>query len=121
MDAMQQRGSVLVTGGGNGISGADALHLVGRGKDLFAGVGEIDTGRAVAGRYPRIAAVEPDITAEAHVAKLDEVLPERHTVVSDGGIAAGGPIQAVSLDDIRRLAEVDIVGQVAGVAAQDAP
>ena len=50
------------------------------------------------------------------------------TGASDGitgasaGIAAGGPVQAVSLDDVRRpLEEVDVVGQVTGVAAQDAP
>jgi hypothetical protein len=40
---------------------------------------------------------------------------------ASSAIAVGGPIQAVSLDDIRRLVEVDGVGQVAGVAAQDAP
>jgi NAD(P)-dependent dehydrogenase (short-subunit alcohol dehydrogenase family) len=72
MYAMQQGGSVLVTGGGDGISGAGALHLVGRGLDLLAGVGDLDT------------------------------------------------IQAVSLD-VRRPMEVDVVGQVAGVALQDAP
>lgn len=40
---------------------------------------------------------------------------------ASSAIAVGGPIQAVSLDDIRRLVEVDGVGQVAGAAAQDAP
>jgi NAD(P)-dependent dehydrogenase (short-subunit alcohol dehydrogenase family) len=62
----------------------------------------------------RITPVELDITVEAHVARLDELLPERlDGVVNNAGIGVGGPIQTVSLDDVRQQLEVNVVGQIA--------
>jgi NAD(P)-dependent dehydrogenase (short-subunit alcohol dehydrogenase family) len=48
------------------------------------------------------------------MAGLDELLPERlDAVVNNAGIGVGGPIQTVSLDDVRRQLEVNVVGQIA--------
>jgi NAD(P)-dependent dehydrogenase (short-subunit alcohol dehydrogenase family) len=48
------------------------------------------------------------------VARLEELLPERlDAVVNNAGIGVGGPIQTVSLDDVRRQLEVNVVGQIA--------
>jgi NAD(P)-dependent dehydrogenase (short-subunit alcohol dehydrogenase family) len=58
--------------------------------------------------------VELDITVDAHVARLEELVPERlDAVVNNAGIGVGGPIQTVSLDNVRRQLEVNVVGQVA--------
>ena len=55
-----------------------------------------------------------NVTVEAHVARLDELLPERFDgVVNNAGIGVGGPIQTVSLDDVRQQLEVNVVGQIA--------
>ena len=114
MTTNEQGRSVLVTGSGRGIGRAIALHLAARGWDVFAGVRDPDAGAALAGRSPRITPVELDITIEAHVARLDEVLPERlDAVVNNAGIGIGGPIETVSLDDVRRQLEVNVVGQIA--------
>jgi NAD(P)-dependent dehydrogenase (short-subunit alcohol dehydrogenase family) len=114
MNTNEHRKSVLVTGAGRGIGRAIALHLASRGWDVYAGVRDPEAGRALAAQCHRIAPVELDITVEAHVARLDELLPERlEAVVNNAGIAVGGPIETVSLDDVRRQLNVNVVGQVA--------
>lgn len=103
-----------MTGAGRGIGRTIAVHLAARGWDVFAGVRDPDAGRALAGRSQRITPIQLDITVEAHLANLDEALPERlDAVVNNAGIAVGGPIEAVSLDDVRRQLEVNVVGQIA--------
>jgi NAD(P)-dependent dehydrogenase (short-subunit alcohol dehydrogenase family) len=114
MNTNECRKSVLVTGAGRGIGRAIALHLAAQSWDVFAGVRDPEAGRALAAQCQRITPVELDITVEAHVARLDEVLPERlDAVVNNAGIGVGGPIQTVSLDDVRRQLEVNVVGQIA--------
>jgi NAD(P)-dependent dehydrogenase (short-subunit alcohol dehydrogenase family) len=103
-----------VTGAGRGIGRTIALHLASRGWDVFAGVRDPDAGAALANRSKRITPVELDITVESNVAKLDELLPDPlDAVVNNAGIAVAGPIEAVSLDDLRRQLQVNVVGQIA--------
>ena len=114
MNTSEHRKSVLVTGAGRGIGRAIALHLAARNWDVFAGVRSPEAGRALTAQCQRITPVELDITAEADVARLDELLPERlDAVVNNAGIGVLGPIQTVSLDDVRRQLEVNVVGQIA--------
>jgi NAD(P)-dependent dehydrogenase (short-subunit alcohol dehydrogenase family) len=55
-----------------------------------------------------------DITNERQVAALDESLPATlDAVVNNAGVVVGGPLEAVSLAELRRQLEVNIVGQVA--------
>ena len=114
MNTNEHPKSVLVTGAGRGIGRAIALHLAARSWNVFAGVRNPEAGRALAAQCQRITPVELDITVKADVARLDELLPERlDAVVNNAGIGVLGPIQTVSLDDVRRQLEVNVVGQIA--------
>jgi NAD(P)-dependent dehydrogenase (short-subunit alcohol dehydrogenase family) len=95
MNTNQQGRSVLVTGAGGGIGRTIAVHLAARGWDVFAGVP--DAGCALAGRSQRITPIQLDITVEADLANLDEVLSERlDAVMSNAGISVGGPMDAAA-------------------------
>lgn len=108
------RRTVLVTGASRGIGRATALHLASAGWQVFAGVREPAAGKALTEEEPEIVPVELDITVPAHLAALDEVLPDRlDAVVNNAGIAVAGPIEAVSLNDLRWQFEVNVVGQMA--------
>ena len=114
MNSNHRRRSVLVTGAGRGIGRTIAVHLAERGWDVFAGVRDPDAGRALASGTPGITPIQLDITDQADLSDLDVVLPERlDAVVNNAGIAVGGPIETVSLDDVRRQLDVNVVGQIA--------
>lgn len=55
-----------------------------------------------------------DVTDAAHVAALDEVLPERlDGVVNNAGIVVSGPMETVTSDDWRKQFDVNVIGQMA--------
>jgi NAD(P)-dependent dehydrogenase (short-subunit alcohol dehydrogenase family) len=107
--------SVLITGAARGIGRATSLRLAAAGWDVYAGVRRADDGVALVGQAPdRVQAVNLDITSPADLDALDGVLPGTlDAVVNNAGIAVGGPIEGLSLDELRRQFEVNVVGQVA--------
>ncbi|KAB7745463.1 SDR family NAD(P)-dependent oxidoreductase [Nostocoides sp. F2B08] len=106
--------SVLVTGAGRGIGEAIALRLAHSGWSVFAGVRDTASGDRLAAQDGRIAPVLLDITDEAHVAALADLLPERlDALVNNAGMGVVGPVEAVSIPDFRRQFEVNVFGQVA--------
>jgi NAD(P)-dependent dehydrogenase (short-subunit alcohol dehydrogenase family) len=109
--------TVLVTGAARGIGRTTSLHLARRGWDVVAGVrGEAD-GAALAAEPDaggRVTAITLDVTSGADVAALPGWLPDRlDAVVNNAGIALGGPVEALPLDEWRRQFEVNLFGQVA--------
>lgn len=106
--------SVLVTGAGRGIGEAIALRQAAAGWDVFAGVRDSGSGKRLAAAHERIMPVELDVTDAAQVAALPERLPERlDALVNNAGIGVLGPVEALSLVDLRRQMEVNVIGQVA--------
>src|SRR4051812_41571848 len=104
--------SVLITGCARGIGRVTAERLARAGWDVFAGVRRETDGDAL--RAERVTPVVLDITDDAQVAALDGALPARlDAVVNNAGIAVGGPVEGVPLDDVRRQLEVNVVGQLA--------
>jgi NAD(P)-dependent dehydrogenase (short-subunit alcohol dehydrogenase family) len=106
--------SVLVTGASRGIGNSIATHLAATGWDVFAGVRSEEDAAKVKTASQRITPVILDVTNPDHLAALDDLLPERlDAVVNNAAVAAGGPMEAVTPTELRRLLEVNVVGQLA--------
>jgi NAD(P)-dependent dehydrogenase (short-subunit alcohol dehydrogenase family) len=114
------RRSVLITGASTGIGEACAMELDRLGWRVFAGVRNEPDGRRLAERgSSRLVPVRIDVTDDASIAAtgeiLDDALGDRGLdgLVNNAGIAVAGPLEAVSLADVRRQFEVNVVGQIA--------
>jgi NAD(P)-dependent dehydrogenase (short-subunit alcohol dehydrogenase family) len=107
-------GSGLVTGAARGIGRAICLSLAGDGWEVYAGVRRPEDGASLVASAPSIVPVVVDVTVEEQVRALDRSLPARlDAVVNNAGVVVDGPVEAVSLDGLRRQLEVNVVGQLA--------
>ncbi len=105
--------TVLVTGAARGIGKSIVTHLAAAGWDVVGGVRNAADADELS-RLPRVSAVVLDVTDDAAVAALPEVLPSRlDAVVNNAGIAVSGPLEALTSDEIRRQLDVNVVGQLA--------
>jgi NAD(P)-dependent dehydrogenase (short-subunit alcohol dehydrogenase family) len=107
--------SVLVTGASRGIGRAAVERLVREGWTVYAAVRKDADGSALVEAYgDQVRPVTLDITDAQQVAALDGRLPETlDAVVNNAGVVVGGPVEALSLDELRHQLEVNLVGQVA--------
>ena len=115
----------LVTGSGQGIGKAIALRLV---KDGFAvAIADYneETAKAVADEITRkggkAVAVKVDVSNReqvfAAVEKARTALGGFNVIVNNAGIARGGPLESMSLDDIDAVINVNIRGVVIAIQA----
>ena len=114
------RGAVLVTGASSGMGYACAVRLSEGGFAVFAGVRrQQDAQRLRALGLPRLVPVILDVT-DAHT--ISSALETIETAVGDkglsglvnnAGIAVTAPIELVSIEELRRQFETNVVGQVA--------
>lgn len=105
---------VLITGAGRGIGEAIALRLADAGWTVLAGVRDGSSGDRLVDRHGHITPVLLDVTSETHIAALAAQLPDRlDALVNNAGIGVLGPVEAVSMPDLRRQFEVNLFGQVA--------
>lgn len=114
------QGNVVVTGASTGIGRACALYLDRKGWRVFAGVRKEEDGRALAGRASeRLHPLMLDVTDDVAVAKAGETVREAagedglQGLVNNAGLAIGGPLEFLPLEDIRDQFEVNLFGQVA--------
>jgi NAD(P)-dependent dehydrogenase (short-subunit alcohol dehydrogenase family) len=107
--------SVLVTGASRGIGRAAALALDRAGHDVIAGVRDAEAAdRLAAEASSRLRTVRLDITDAGSVrAAADTVGGRLDALVNNAGVAVGGVVEALELDDLRHQLEVNVVGQVA--------
>jgi NAD(P)-dependent dehydrogenase (short-subunit alcohol dehydrogenase family) len=118
-----QRPAAVVTGTSSGIGRACALRLATQGYCVFAGVRRRQDGQALvqeAGRTGgQVVPLLIDVTDEA---SIGAAAAEVARAVGDDGIAAlvnnagigmTWPMEAIPLDDLRRIYEVNVFGQVA--------
>jgi NAD(P)-dependent dehydrogenase (short-subunit alcohol dehydrogenase family) len=108
--------SVFLTGAGRGIGRTTAMGLAAGGWEVYAGVRNLEDGEVLAatGTAGRIVPVVLDVTNAEQIAALDQALPERiDGLVNNAGIVVGGPVEGLSIDDLRHQLEVNVVGQVA--------
>jgi NAD(P)-dependent dehydrogenase (short-subunit alcohol dehydrogenase family) len=117
---MAERGAVVVTGASTGIGRATALHLDGRGFEVFAGVRRQEDADALrAAGSERLRTLTLDVTDAASVAAAAEEVAGALNgsglagLVNNAGVVVGGPLEFLSLDELRRQLDVNLVGQVA--------
>jgi len=114
--------AVVVLGASSGIGRATALEFVGQGVKQIAvasrGVEALDTLVAdLTAAGAEAVAVPTDITDEAAVTALARTAEERFgridTWVTVPGVGIWGAVQDISLDEFRRVMEVNFIGHVA--------
>jgi NAD(P)-dependent dehydrogenase (short-subunit alcohol dehydrogenase family) len=112
--------NVVITGASSGIGAAAALALDGQGARVFAGVEhDSDGAAALSAASPRLRRVTLDVESDASIADAFAAI-ERELdgagldgVVNNAGVGFPGPLEALPRDDLRRLLEVNVIGQVA--------
>lgn len=107
-------GAVLVTGASSGIGQAIVEFLSSRDVRVFAAARDLSS----VAKHPLITPVRLDVTsaeeARAAAASVRESLAGGRLtgLVNNAGIAIGGPLEFIDLDEFRRQMEVNVVGQV---------
>ena len=111
---------IVVTGASTGIGEACAVRLAHLGYRVFAGVRQPADGerlRAQAG--DRLTWLALDVThpeqVRAAAEQVDRILGAEGLagLVNNAGIAMGGPLEFVSLEDLRQQLEVNVIGLLA--------
>jgi NAD(P)-dependent dehydrogenase (short-subunit alcohol dehydrogenase family) len=112
--------SVVITGASTGIGAACALYLDARGFRIFAGVRTMADGDALRTKsssrlIPVLLDVtdRPSFTAAAN--NIEALVGEAGVdgLVNNAGIAVGGPLEVLPLDEVRRQLEVNVIGPLA--------
>jgi NAD(P)-dependent dehydrogenase (short-subunit alcohol dehydrogenase family) len=107
--------AVLVTGASTGIGRAIVERLSRDGTRVFAAVRDLSS----VDEHPLVTPVRLDVTsAEEAKAAADTVRDglgdlKLRGLVNNAGIAVGGPLEFVDIDEVRRQFEVNVFGQVA--------
>jgi NAD(P)-dependent dehydrogenase (short-subunit alcohol dehydrogenase family) len=112
--------SILITGASTGIGEACARSFDDAGARVFAGVRkEADADALRQGQSDRLRPVILDVTRadqiEAVVEQIDGVVGEQGLdgVVNNAGVARGGPLEYLPIDEWRDQFEINVFGQVA--------
>ncbi len=108
----------MVTGASTGIGRACALHLANGGHRVFAGVrSEADAEGLRNDGSDLLEPVQLDVTRADHIDELVEVIASETDclfgLVNNAGVARGGPVEYLPVDEWRDQFEVNVVGQVA--------
>jgi NAD(P)-dependent dehydrogenase (short-subunit alcohol dehydrogenase family) len=118
--AGNESGAVVVTGASTGIGRATALLLDRKGYRVFAGVRKDEDAKALSEQgSERLEPLKLDVAKERSISsarkQVEEALGGQGLagLVNNAGIGGGGPIEFMDLDEIRKVLEVNLVGQVA--------
>src|SRR5215213_4582608 len=102
--------TVLVTGTSTGIGRVTAEQLLARGFHVLAGV------RREADAPPGTEALLLDVTDPEAIARARDVAASRAPLaglVNNAGVTVQGPLEYLSLDEMRRQLEVNLLGPLA--------
>lgn len=111
-------GSVLVTGSSSGIGRACLTRLAEDGWRVFAGVRSETDAEAVGAVPGEVRPLRLDVTDAGSIATASAQVSEQNggvldALVNNAGIAVGGALETVPIEDLRRIFDVNVVGQVA--------
>lgn len=110
--------AILVTGASTGIGEACALHLDRAGHTVYAGVRkEADAERLAERGSARLMPLMLDVTDDAQIEAAAKTIEDEvgalAGLVNNAGIARGGPLEYLPLDEWREQFEVNVFGQIA--------
>ena len=106
--------TALVTGARRGIGRAICRRLAGAGWTVFAGVRDLADWENLAPSDDHVIPVGLDISDRERIDALADVLPDRlDALVNNAAVAVLGPIEALTIADLRRQFDVNVVGTVA--------
>jgi NAD(P)-dependent dehydrogenase (short-subunit alcohol dehydrogenase family) len=114
--------NILITGASSGIGEATALHLAELGMRVFAGVRSEQDRDALQTKAVGVGPLQGVIFDVRDPASIEAAIDEIAGVVGDEGLsglvnAAGegfpGPLEVITLDELREQLEVNVIGQVA--------
>jgi NAD(P)-dependent dehydrogenase (short-subunit alcohol dehydrogenase family) len=116
-----RRELIVVTGASTGMGAATARELARRGFHVVAGVRREVDAEALRGEgiEPRILdiTVESDVAAIADRVAADPLGRPLRALVNNAGIAVNAPVEALPIDEWRRVFEVNLFGHVAMIQA----
>lgn len=116
---MSMTRAILVTGASTGIGRACALRFDRLGWRVFAGVRRAEDAAQFGGGSGRIEPLRLDVTDPAAIATARDAVAAHvgtrglDALVNNAGVAVVGPLEFVALADLRRVLDVNVVGQVA--------
>jgi len=111
--------TVLLTGASTGIGRATALRLAASDWTVLAGVRKTADGEALrTDGGERVIPLQLDVTDSAQIEQAAEQVGELapgglDALVNNAGSAVGGPLELISMDDLRRQFDVNFFGHVA--------
>ncbi|MBV8723446.1 MAG: SDR family NAD(P)-dependent oxidoreductase, partial [Candidatus Eremiobacteraeota bacterium] len=112
---------IVISGASSGIGAATALLLAEKGYTAFAGVRSDDDARRAAGLHANVRPILLDVTDQSSIERaVDDVSKSGVAIagiVSNAGIAIGGPLERLPIAELRRQFEVNVFGAVALVQA----
>jgi NAD(P)-dependent dehydrogenase (short-subunit alcohol dehydrogenase family) len=108
--------AVIVTGASTGIGKAMVATFAANGVRVFAAVRNLST----VDEHPLVTPVRLDVTSTQEALDAAELVAKElggetklRGILNNAGIAVGGPLEFVDLDELRRQLEVNVVGQLA--------
>lgn len=111
------RRTALITGASTGIGAATAHALAKDGWHVYAGVRSVDDGRLLQKTSAGITPVLLDVTESRQIESAFETIvsveASLDALINNAGIALGGPLEYVPLDQYRLLFEVNLFGALA--------
>ncbi len=109
----------LVTGGGQGIGKAIALRLLGSGMKVALAEADAEAGRETEAEFKdkgTVLFIETDVAREADVRRAVELTESRlgglDALVNNAGINMVKPLAELTLDEWRRVIDINLTGQM---------
>ncbi|HEX7672738.1 MAG TPA: SDR family oxidoreductase [Bdellovibrio sp.] len=109
---------ILITGASTGIGRALAESFLKRGDFVWAGVRNPEVLSSLKSQFPQtLEVLKLDVALADEVTRALQVVqatrPQDFILINNAGIALGGPVEAVDLNEWRKLFEVNVFGLLA--------